>query len=230
MEELDILVLALKKYGIGRWTAIIESNCLPGKQPNQLNNQTQRLLGQQSTAEFMGLHIDPLKVKEANDKLQGPDIKRKNGCIINTGNALSAIERKRLVAENKEKYGIDVSEYSKIELPDRSEQYKDRASMLQAKKQRLEFLKEKLAFVQQALERKAGVEKSLSSKVFSILKAAPKEPVASETPAQPINPTSKKRNLPEEAACREGRPRRKAAHKAIVSLAGSAYDDMEDID
>jgi hypothetical protein len=36
------------KYGVGSWTKIIESGCLPGKNRAQLNLQTQRLLGQQS--------------------------------------------------------------------------------------------------------------------------------------------------------------------------------------
>jgi hypothetical protein len=36
------------KYGVGSWSKIIESGCLPGKSRAQLNLQTQRLLGQQS--------------------------------------------------------------------------------------------------------------------------------------------------------------------------------------
>jgi hypothetical protein len=33
----------------------------------------------------MGLHIDPDKVRMENSKKQGSDIKRKNGCIVNSG-------------------------------------------------------------------------------------------------------------------------------------------------
>ena len=73
------------KYGIGNWKAVLESGCLPGKTNAQLNLQLQRLLGQQSTAEFQGLHIDPQVIGEENIKRVGDDIKRKNGCIVNTG-------------------------------------------------------------------------------------------------------------------------------------------------
>jgi hypothetical protein len=49
-EEVNVLRLALMKLGIGNWVAIIDSGCLPGKNISQLNSQTQRMLGQQSTA------------------------------------------------------------------------------------------------------------------------------------------------------------------------------------
>jgi hypothetical protein len=45
-----ILKLALMKFGVGKWKEIVESDCLPGKLIQQLNGQTQRLLGQQSLA------------------------------------------------------------------------------------------------------------------------------------------------------------------------------------
>lgn len=38
------------KYGIGQWAKILKGGLLPGKNVGQLNNQTQRLLGQQSLA------------------------------------------------------------------------------------------------------------------------------------------------------------------------------------
>src|SRR5690349_1090229 len=38
------------KFGVGNWSKIIESNCLVGKTNAQMNLQTQRMLGQQSTA------------------------------------------------------------------------------------------------------------------------------------------------------------------------------------
>ncbi len=44
------LKLALEKFGIGRWVQIVDSGVLPGKLIQQLNGQTQRLLGQQSIA------------------------------------------------------------------------------------------------------------------------------------------------------------------------------------
>lgn len=104
-EETDILRLAIMKFGVGSWSKIIQAQCLPGKTPAQLNLQTQRMLGQQSLAgaktlliwsftraqlcaEFMGIHLDARKVWQFNNQKQGPEYKRKNGCIINTGSIL----------------------------------------------------------------------------------------------------------------------------------------------
>jgi hypothetical protein len=49
-EEAGLLKLCLMKYGIGKWREIQETGLLPGKLIQQLNGQTQRLLGQQSLA------------------------------------------------------------------------------------------------------------------------------------------------------------------------------------
>lgn len=49
-EEVGILRLCLMKYGVGRWVQILDTGLLPGKLIQQLNGQTQRLLGQQSLA------------------------------------------------------------------------------------------------------------------------------------------------------------------------------------
>ena len=38
------------KYGVGRWVQILDTGMLPGKLIQQLNGQTQRLIGQQSLA------------------------------------------------------------------------------------------------------------------------------------------------------------------------------------
>jgi hypothetical protein len=57
-EEVNILKLALQRFGIGRWKKIIQSDCLPGKAIGQIYLQTQRIIGQQSLGDFMGLHID----------------------------------------------------------------------------------------------------------------------------------------------------------------------------
>jgi hypothetical protein len=57
-EEGEVLRLALMKHGVGKWTAIYEKKYLPGKTPAQLNLQTQRMIGQQSLGEFMGIHLD----------------------------------------------------------------------------------------------------------------------------------------------------------------------------
>ena len=65
--EVENLVIVLKKFGVGRWVQIVDSGALPGKQIQQLNGQTQRLLGKQSLAEYTGLQLDVLAVKQAND-------------------------------------------------------------------------------------------------------------------------------------------------------------------
>ncbi|KAG2488360.1 hypothetical protein HYH03_013050 [Edaphochlamys debaryana] len=47
-DEVQILRLCLMKHGVGQWMAILGTGRLPGKLIQQLNGQTQRLLGQQS--------------------------------------------------------------------------------------------------------------------------------------------------------------------------------------
>jgi len=47
------------KYGVGRWVQILETGLLPGKMIQQLNGQTQRLLGQQSLA---GAHLTGIRM------------------------------------------------------------------------------------------------------------------------------------------------------------------------
>ncbi|KAJ1897301.1 hypothetical protein LPJ66_003453 [Kickxella alabastrina] len=99
LDEVQVLRKALMKFGVGNWMKIIESECLPGKTIAQMNLQTQRMLGQQSTAEFNGLHIDAFEVGELNSKKQGADIKRKNNSIVNTGGKLTRdeVEKRRNV-------------------------------------------------------------------------------------------------------------------------------------
>jgi hypothetical protein len=66
--EVEILKIALMKFGIGKWGKIKRLKCLPGKTVAQMVLQTQRLLGQQSLAEFMGLRVDLEKVFLDNKK------------------------------------------------------------------------------------------------------------------------------------------------------------------
>lgn len=116
-QESEALRLAVMKFGIGNWAKIRECQVLPYKTNAQLNLQLQRLLGQQSTAEFAGLHIDPKVIGAKNAKIQGPNIRRKNNCIVNTGNALTKEELKAKVLHNKQHYEIPESEWSTIKLP-----------------------------------------------------------------------------------------------------------------
>ena len=66
MQEVEVFRAALMKFGLGRWSQIVNSRVLPGKTVAQMNNQMQRMIGQQSTREFTGLHIDPSKIFEIN--------------------------------------------------------------------------------------------------------------------------------------------------------------------
>ncbi|KAI7866544.1 hypothetical protein BDF14DRAFT_1728060 [Spinellus fusiger] len=148
-EESELLRNALMKFGIGNWAKIIESGCLPGKTNAQMNLQLQRLLGQQSTAEFAGLHIDPKMVGEKNSKIQGPHIKRKNNCIVNTGGKLTREELKERLLKNKEMYDLPASEWSEIELP----RIEDPLVLLEAKKAEMQRLNLELEKVQAKIKK-----------------------------------------------------------------------------
>ncbi|CAG8479019.1 9881_t:CDS:2 [Paraglomus occultum] len=146
-EESEILRKALIKFGIGNWAKIIESQCLPGKTNAQMNLQLQRMLGQQSTAEFNGLHIDPLVIGEKNSKIQGPTVKRKNNCIVNTGGKPSREEIKRRIQKNKELYELPEEKWSEFELP----KPEDPFLVLEAKRSELRHLQHELSSVEEQI-------------------------------------------------------------------------------
>ena len=102
----------------GRWVQIVDSGILPGKQIQQLNGQTQRLLGQQSLAEYTGMHLDVDRVRADNNAKQGPEIYRKNSLITNTGGKLSKEARDVLRAANQEKYGLMREQIDAVVLPE----------------------------------------------------------------------------------------------------------------
>jgi len=113
--EVTILKKALQRFGIGKWKKIIESRCLPGKSIGQIYMQTQRLLGQQSLGEFMGLQVDLEKIFQENMKKTG--LKRKNNCIINEGDNPTKEERKKKIEENLAKFGLSPEFVKTIKLP-----------------------------------------------------------------------------------------------------------------
>ncbi|KAJ1871737.1 hypothetical protein H4R99_006509 [Coemansia sp. RSA 1722] len=116
-DEVQVLRQALMKFGVGNWMKIIESEALPGKTIAQMNLQTQRMLGQQSTAEFNGLHIDALQVGELNSKKQGDGIKRKNNCIVNTGGKLTREEVEERRKMHRERFEVKDEVWRNIVLP-----------------------------------------------------------------------------------------------------------------
>ncbi|KAI8824109.1 uncharacterized protein EV422DRAFT_306910 [Fimicolochytrium jonesii] len=152
-DEADILRKALMRFGIGNWKDIMESGALPGKTNAQLNLQTQRMLGQQSTAEFQLLHIDPLVIGEKNAQIQGPDVKRKNGFIVNSGGKVTKEEKLRRIKENKEKYELPEEEWRAIELPKIDEP----SALLQAKEEQIRKLEQELALVRKLIAAKREV-------------------------------------------------------------------------
>ncbi|KAJ3404036.1 hypothetical protein HDU80_003381 [Chytriomyces hyalinus] len=115
--EEDILCSAILRYGVGNWRAILDSGCLPGKNPSQMYLQTQRILGQQSISEFTGLHVDCRAIGEFNRGRV--DVVRKNRLINNQGGRPSKEELQRKVKENKEKYEVPKHEWLSVILPRR---------------------------------------------------------------------------------------------------------------
>ena len=98
------------KYGVGRWVQILDTGLLPGKLIQQLNGQTQRLIGQQSLAgmasclvrsvqssvhpgranqrlallaAYTGLQVDIDRIRA--DNADRTDVERKSGLIIWAG-------------------------------------------------------------------------------------------------------------------------------------------------
>jgi len=147
-EDLEVLRLAIMKFGLGSWSKIIKSSCLPGKTPSQLNLQTQRMMGQQSLAEFMGLHVDAQEVWNCNNSKQGSEYKRKNGCLINTGNNPTKEETKRKLEENRKRFGISQEKIDTIVLPLRPPA---KELSTQEKRQKLKQLKMVLNCMQERL-------------------------------------------------------------------------------
>lgn len=114
-EEVRVLRVALMKFGIGQWKAIMKSQCLPGKTSAQLSSQTQRLLGQQSLAEYLHLHLDIDKVAAYNQSRT--DVKRKANCIVNTGNNPDVQSLKALRHFNQERFGLTKAQVRLMKLP-----------------------------------------------------------------------------------------------------------------
>lgn len=90
------------------------SKILPTKTAQQCYLQTQRLLGQQSLAEFMGLHVDIDRIAEDNRRKQGI---RKFGFLVNQGCKLTPQEKKTMIEENRLKYGLSEEVVEEIKLP-----------------------------------------------------------------------------------------------------------------
>ena len=105
-EEARILKLCLLKHGIGKWVQILDTGLLPGKMIQQLNGQTQRLLGQQSLAAYTGLRLDVDRIRADNEALTDAQVTRKAGLIINDGGKLTKEQKAALQEASKAKYAL----------------------------------------------------------------------------------------------------------------------------
>ena len=109
------------KYGIGRWSKICATECLPTKNISQMYMQTQRLLGQQSLAEFMGLHIDLESVYirnlERRKEVGNGRWEIKYGLLINSGDNYSKKDVEKWKLENIKKYGLGAEYYMNLKPP-----------------------------------------------------------------------------------------------------------------
>ena len=178
-QEIEVFIAALKKYGVGRWTTITKNRFLPGKTVAQMYNQCQRLLGQQSVAEFEGLRIRLNEVFAANAKIKG--VKRKNNCIVNEGDKQT---REMVLAKkkyNQETYGITDEEADAIVIPvlkheDTSSVFVDSADTEKAtnpgqiryeKIQRLKMLAKELKYVEGKIEEAKMSDESVDASVSS---------------------------------------------------------------
>eukprot|EP00924_Labyrinthula_sp_SR-Ha-C_P007062 maker-scaffold_8-snap-gene-8.70-mRNA-1 protein AED:0.69 eAED:0.69 QI:0/0/0/1/0/0/2/0/813 len=65
-EEKEVLRCAAMKYGFGNHMKIRELNLLPGKNPQQLHNQLQKLVFKQAVSEYHGLFVDVYKIGRMN--------------------------------------------------------------------------------------------------------------------------------------------------------------------
>lgn len=72
------------------------------------------MLGQQSLAEFMGLHVDIERIFFDNSSKKGF---RKFGCLINTGDKLTPEIKQKLLKINQEKYGLSEEYLRDLKLP-----------------------------------------------------------------------------------------------------------------
>ena len=117
VQEVEILKVLLMKHGIGRWSAMVADDCLPTKNISQMYMQTQRLLGQQSLAEFMGLHIDLQKVYLRNQERKQDLSERyifKNGLLINAGDNYTKADIQKMKHENIRLFGLSFEYYNNL--------------------------------------------------------------------------------------------------------------------
>ena len=73
------------------------------------------MMGQQSLAEFLGLHLDIDAIYKKNKA--NKEATRKMGLIVNQGDKMTAEIKKEKQAENQLKYGLTAQQIKDIKLP-----------------------------------------------------------------------------------------------------------------
>lgn len=81
----------------------------------QLNGQTQRLLGQQSLAAYTGLRLDVDRIRADNEALTDEQVTRKAGLIIHDGGKLSKEEKAALQDASKVKYALSQEQMDAVD-------------------------------------------------------------------------------------------------------------------
>jgi hypothetical protein len=105
---------------------------------------TQRLLGQQSLAEFNGLSVDVDKVREKNSNVEGGTYK--GGLLIHSGGKRTKEETARMKEENKRLYGLSAKDIAAIEVPELT---KRPATELEAKRKRADTIRKELQLLEE---------------------------------------------------------------------------------
>lgn len=255
-DEAYALRQCLKKFGIGRWVQIVDSGVLPGKQIQQLNGQTQRLLGKQSLAEYSGLRLDVDRIRMDNDALV-EGVTRKNGLITNQGGILSKEALKALREENLKKYGLTDEEVEAIELPAPpravpvgAERYMGKSAGVNGAETAAPIKMDVLTTPVEGLsrEQKLAMLKALRSRVEDLraqlgeLSATPKKAKASTplkkapTPAKKAPTPAKKAPTPAKKAptpAKKATPAKRAASKTSAASTkrgkkNAKFDDSDD--
>merc|ERR1719427_114630 len=108
-EEVELLRLALIKYGCGNWDKIMYH--FPFLKTFQMNIQTQQMFGQQSLREFNDLHLDPKVILQKN--ALRTNIPRKSGVIV----AKTTKAERMKAREEYKKLEVPEEERSKIHIP-----------------------------------------------------------------------------------------------------------------
>jgi len=192
-EENEILRKAIMKFGLGAWSQILKAKVLPGKTAAQLNLQTQRMLGQQSLGGFMNIKLDPERVWQDNNSKQGPEYKRKNGCVVNTGNNPTKEERQRQIAQNREKYGLTQEEIDAVVVPIKQTQPEEELNLKQEKKAKLKRLKAILVVMETKYKQNFGELPSEQSE--EITRVSSNGNKKKTLPPKPKKQRRKKQNL-----------------------------------